>query len=63
MHRLHVPIQELFWAAYLVATHYPHAWYERLATSAPGRIGSYDTAWHMLHCLRKGMVHEDRTRL
>ena len=26
-------------------------------------IGSMDTAWHMLHRLRKGMVNENRTRL
>lgn len=26
-------------------------------------IGSYDTAWHLLHRLRKGMVNENRTKL
>ena len=61
MHRSHVPIQEWFWAAYLVATHTPgmSAWQLQRQLG----IGSYDTAWHMLHRLRKGMVHEDRTRL
>ena len=61
MHRSHVPIQEWFWAAYLVATHTPGMSARQLQRQLG--IGSYDTAWHMLHRLRKGMVHEDRTRL
>jgi hypothetical protein len=61
MHRSHVPIQEWFWAAYLVATHTPGI--SALQLQRQLGIGSYDTAWHMLHRLRKGMVNESRTRL
>jgi hypothetical protein len=61
MHRSHVPIQEWFWAAYLVATHTPGI--SALQLQRQLGIGSNDTAWHMLHRLRKGMVNENRTRL
>jgi len=61
MHRSHVQIQEWFWAAYLVATHTPGI--SALQLQRQLGIGSYDTAWHMLHRLRKGMVNESRTRL
>ena len=58
MHRSHVPVQEWFWTASLVATHTP-------GISAVPRqrqlgISSDTTAWHMLHRLRKGMVNENR---
>lgn len=61
MHRSHLPIQKWFWAAYLVATYTPGISARQLQRQLG--IGSYDTAWHMLHRLRKGMVNEDRTRL
>jgi len=51
MPRSHVPIQEWFWAAYLVATHTPEMSARQLQRQLG--IGSYDTAWHMLHRLRK----------
>jgi transposase-like protein len=61
MHRSHIPIQEWFWAAYLVATHTPGI----SAVQLQRQLGicSDTTAWHMLHRLRKGMVNETRSRL
>jgi transposase-like protein len=61
MHRSHVPVQEWFWAAYLVATHTPGI----SAVQLQRQLGivSDTTAWHMLHRLRKGMVNENRSHL
>jgi hypothetical protein len=61
MHRSHIPIQEWFWAAYLVATHTPGI----SAVQIQRQLGnaSNTTAWHLLHRLRKGMVNENRSRL
>ncbi len=61
MHRSHLPIEEWFWAAYLVATHTPGI--SALQLQWQLGIGSHDTAWHMLHRLRKAMVHDTRSRL
>jgi Zn ribbon nucleic-acid-binding protein/transposase-like protein len=61
MHRSHVPIQEWFWAAYLVATHTPGISAVQLQRQLG--ISSDTTAWHMLHRLRNGMVNENRTHL
>lgn len=61
MHRSHLPIQEWFWAAYLVATHTPGV--SALQLQRQLGIGDYATAWHMLHRLRKAMVNETRTKL
>ena len=60
MHRSHMPIQEWFWAAYLVATHTPGM----SAKQIQRQIGcSYKTAWFMLHRLRRAMVNDSRSRL
>ena len=61
MHRSHIPIQEWFWAAYLVATHTPGI--SALQLQRQLGIGGYQNAWHLLHRLRKGMVHDARSRL
>ena len=61
MHRSHVPVQEWFWAAYLVATHTPGVSAVQLQRQLG--ISSDTTAWHMLHRLRKGMVNENRSHL
>jgi hypothetical protein len=61
MHRSHIPIQEWFWAAYLVATHTPGI--SALQLQRQLGIGGYQNAWHVLHRLRKGMVHDARSRL
>ena len=61
MHRSHVPVQEWFWAAYLVATHTPGISAVKLQRQLG--ISSDTTAWHMLHRLRTGMVNENRSHL
>lgn len=61
LHRSHLPIQEWFWAAYLMATHTPGISAVQLQRQLG--ISSDATAWHMLHRLRKGMVNENRTHL
>lgn len=60
MHRTHFPIQEWFWAAYLVATHTPGMSAKQLQR----QMGcSYKTAWFLLHRLRRAMVNGARTKL
>lgn len=61
MHRSHIPIQEWFWAAYLVATITPGI--SALQLQRQLGLGSYRTAWFMLHRLRKGMVNDNRIPL
>jgi transposase-like protein len=61
MHRSHVPIQEWFWAAYLVTTLTPGI--SALQLQRQLGLGSYRTAWFMLNRLRKGMVSDSRSRL
>lgn len=61
MHRSHLPIQEWFWAAYLVATHTPGISAEQLKRQLG--ISSDETAWYLLQRLRKGMVNEAREKL
>jgi transposase-like protein len=61
MHRSHLPIQEWFWAAYLVATHTPGM--SALQLQRQLGIGGYQNAWHLLHRLRKGMVNDNRHQL
>lgn len=61
MHRSHIPIQEWFWAAYLVATHTPGI--SALQIQRQLGIGGYQNAWHLLHRLRRGMVNDHRSPL
>lgn len=61
MHRSHLPIRKWFEAAYWVANHTPGM--SALQLQRHLGIGSNDTAWHLLHRLRRGMVNESRTRL
>jgi hypothetical protein len=61
MHRSHIPVQEWFWAAYLVTTHTPGISAAQLSRQLG--LSSATTAWHMLHRLRKGMVNESRSHL
>jgi transposase-like protein len=61
MHGSHVPIQEWFWAAYLVTTLTPGI--SALLLQRQLGLGSYRTAWFMLNRLRKGMVSDSRSRL
>jgi transposase-like protein/Zn ribbon nucleic-acid-binding protein len=60
LHRSHLPIQDWFWAAYLVATLTPGMSAKQLQR----QLGcSYQTAWFVLHRLRRGMVSDTRSRL
>jgi len=61
MHRSHVPIQEWFWAAYLMTTLTPGI--SALQLQRQLGLGSYRTAWFMLNRLRKGMVNDSRSLL
>jgi len=61
MHRSHLPIQEWFWAAYLVATITPGISATQLQRQLG--VGCYQTAWFILKRLRRGMVNECRTPL
>lgn len=61
MHRSHIPIQEWFWAAYLVSTLTPGI--SALQLQRQLGLGSYRTAWFLLGRLRRGMVNDSRTKL
>jgi len=61
MHGSHIPIQEWFLGAYLVATLTPGISAVQLQRQIG--IGSYRTAWFMLSRLRKAMVNESRSKL
>lgn len=61
MHRSRIPLQEWFSAAYLVATLTPGI--SALQLQRQLGISSNDTAWHLLHRLRNGMVNDNRSRL
>jgi transposase-like protein len=60
LHRSRFPLQDWFWAAYLMATHTPGL----SATQLQRQMNcSYKTAWFLLHRLRRAMVSPDRSRL
>lgn len=61
MHRSRLPLQEWFWAAYLVATLTPGI--SAIQLQKQIGIGSYRTAWFMLKRLHRAMVNESRTLL
>jgi transposase-like protein len=61
MHRSHIPIQEWFWATYLVSTLTPGI--SALQLQRQLGLGSYRTAWFLLNRLRRGMVNDSRTKL
>jgi transposase-like protein/Zn ribbon nucleic-acid-binding protein len=61
MHRTHLPLRTWFLAAHLVATHSNGI--SALQLQAKLGIGSYKTAWLLLHKLRRAMVDPDRDPL
>jgi hypothetical protein len=61
MHRTHLPLRTWFLAAHLVATHSNGI--SALQLQAKLGIGSYKTAWLLLHKLRKSMVDPERDPL
>ncbi len=61
LHRTRTPLTQWFWAAYLVATQTPG--FSALQLQRQLGIGRYETAWAILHKLRRAMVRPDRERL
>lgn len=61
MYKSHIPIQEWFWAAYMVSTITPGI--SALQLQRQLGVGSYRTAWYLLGRLRKGMVNANREPL
>lgn len=61
MHGTHLPLRTWFVAAYLVATHSNAI--SALQLQSKFGLGSYKTAWLLLHNLRRAMVDPDRAPL
>jgi transposase-like protein len=61
LHRTHVPLRLWFAAAYLVTTHTPG--FSAVQLQRQLGLGRYETAWTMLHKLRRAMVRPERGRL
>ena len=61
LHRTHVPLRLWFAAAYLVTTHTPG--FSAVQLQRQLGLGRYETAWTMLHKLRRAMVRPERDRL
>lgn len=61
LHRTHLPLRTWFLAAHLVATHSNGI--SALQLQAKLGIGSYKTAWLLLHKLRRAMVDPERSPL
>lgn len=61
MHRTHTPLATWFWGAYLVSSITPGI----SAVQFQRQLGlrRYETAFQILHKLRAGMVHADRSRI
>jgi len=61
LHRTRTPLHLWFWAAYLMATATPGI--SALQLQRQLGLGRYETAWMMLHKLRRAMVAPERTPL
>jgi transposase-like protein len=61
LHRTRLPLTQWFWAGYLVTTHTPGL--SALQLQRQLGIDRYETAWTMLHKLRRAMVCPDRELL
>jgi hypothetical protein len=61
MHKTQMPLRRWFWAAYLVATHHPGISAVQLQRQLG--IRRHETAWMMLHKLRRAMVAPEREPL
>ena len=61
LHRTRTSLREWFWAAYLVTTHTPGMFALQLQRQLG--IRRYETAWMMLHKLRRAMVNAAREPL
>jgi transposase-like protein len=61
LHRTRLPLTQWFWASYLVTTHMPGL--SALQLQRQLGIGRYETAWAILHKLRRAMGRPDREPL
>jgi transposase-like protein len=61
MHGTRTPLRTWFWAAYLVATHHPGISAKQLQRQLG--LSRYETAWLILHKLRRAMVAPERAPL
>src|SRR3954452_4590351 len=61
LHRTHVPLRLWFAAAYLVTTHTPG--FSAVQLQRQFGLARYETAWTMLHKLRRAMLRPERDRL
>src|SRR5919199_2136947 len=61
LHRTHVPLRLWFAAAYLITTHTPG--FSAVQLQRQLGLARYETAWAMLHKLRRAMVRPERDRL
>ncbi len=61
LHKTHTPLHVWFWAAYLVSTATPGISAVQLQRQLG--LSRYETAWMMLHKLRRAMVNPERTPL
>jgi transposase-like protein len=61
LHKTHTPLHLWFWAAYLMATATPGI--SALQLQRQLGLGRYETAWMLLHKLRRAMVNPERTQL
>ncbi len=61
LHKTRLPLTLWFWAAYLVATHGPGM--SALQLQRQLGISRYETAWTVLHKLRRAMVAHERAPL
>lgn len=61
MHRTHLPLRTWFLAAHLISTHSNGI--SALQLQAKLGIGSYKSAWLLLHKLRRAMVDPERDPL
>jgi hypothetical protein len=61
MHATRTPLRTWFWAAYLVATHHPGISAKQLQRQLG--LARYETAWLILHKLRRAMIAPERSLL
>jgi len=61
MHATRTPLRTWFWAAYLVATHHPGISAKQLQRQL--HLARYETAWLILHKLRRAMIAPERSLL
>ena len=61
MHRSRTPLRDWFCAAYLVTTHTPG--FSALQVQRQLGLSRYETAWTMLHKLRRAMIRPERDRI